>query len=40
LMCTRCGAVSWFGDTTKLAKLRVKPDKDAQSKAAAEPEPG
>jgi excisionase family DNA binding protein len=31
LMCTRCGAVSWFGDTTKLAKLRVKPDKDAEA---------
>ncbi len=23
LMCTRCGSVSWFGDTTKLAKLRL-----------------
>jgi len=24
-MCTRCGAISWFGDTKKLAKLRVSP---------------
>ncbi len=23
LMCTRCGSVSWFGDTTKLAELRL-----------------
>src|ERR1041384_950647 len=23
-MCTRCGAVAWFGDTVKLAKLRSK----------------
>ena len=22
-MCTRCGAISWFGDTVKLAKLRI-----------------
>jgi excisionase family DNA binding protein len=22
-MCTRCGAIAWFGDTGKLAKLRV-----------------
>ena len=27
-MCTRCGAIAWFGDTGKLAKLRI----------AAEPE--
>lgn len=24
LMCTRCGAISWYGDTGKLARLRVK----------------
>src|SRR6266446_4269418 len=24
LMCTRCGAIAWFGDTGKLAKLRIK----------------
>jgi excisionase family DNA binding protein len=23
LMCTRCGSISWFGDTTKLDQLRV-----------------
>jgi hypothetical protein len=22
-MCTRCGCISWFGDTAKLSKLRV-----------------
>jgi len=22
-MCTRCGAIAWFGDTAKLAKLRI-----------------
>ncbi len=22
-MCTRCGAISWYGDTAKLAKLRI-----------------
>jgi excisionase family DNA binding protein len=22
-MCTRCGAIAWFGDTGKLAKLRI-----------------
>ena len=38
-MCTRCGAIAWFGDTTKLAKLRVKqplkdppPAQDAEQK--------
>jgi hypothetical protein len=30
-MCTRCGAISWFGDTIKLAKLRVKtPESDGE----------
>jgi excisionase family DNA binding protein len=24
-MCTRCGAISWFGDTEKIEKLRVRP---------------
>jgi excisionase family DNA binding protein len=27
-MCTRCGAISWFGDTAKLAKLRVEPPRN------------
>ena len=22
-MCIRCGAITWFGDTVKLAKLRI-----------------
>jgi excisionase family DNA binding protein len=29
-MCSRCGAIAWFGDTAKLAKLRSR----AQPKAA------
>jgi len=29
-MCTRCGAIAWFGDTGKLGQLRV----DAPAKAA------
>ena len=24
-MCTRCGAIAWFGDTDKLARLRIQP---------------
>jgi ribosomal protein S27AE len=24
-MCTRCGAIAWFGNTAKLATLRVQP---------------
>ena len=31
-ICTRCGAISWFGDTVKLAKLRIQ----AQPKEAGE----
>ncbi|HLX71642.1 MAG TPA: helix-turn-helix domain-containing protein [Verrucomicrobiae bacterium] len=28
-MCTRCGSISWFGDTAKLAKLRAEaPESD------------
>ena len=34
-MCTRCGAISWYGDTAKLAKLRIA----SPSKEAAEVEP-
>ena len=31
-MCTRCGAISWFGDTAKLGKLRVQlPESDGGS---------
>jgi excisionase family DNA binding protein len=32
-MCARCGAVVWFGDTTKLASLRIQ----AQPKEASPP---
>jgi excisionase family DNA binding protein len=37
-MCTRCGAISWFGDTVKLGKLRVEHPKtaDQASKPGAE----
>jgi excisionase family DNA binding protein len=33
-MCTRCGAISWFGDTAKLEKLRVQ-----LAPGGAKPEP-
>ena len=32
-MCTRCGAISWYGDTAKLSALRAQ----AQPKEIAEP---
>jgi len=35
-MCTRCGAIAWFGDTAKLASLRISPQ---SSKADQEAEP-
>jgi len=41
-MCTRCGAIAWFGDTAKLAKLRIpSPSKEADEVApsAEKPEP-
>lgn len=34
-MCARCGAITWFGDTTKLASLRTQ----AQAKESADPAP-
>jgi excisionase family DNA binding protein len=34
-MCTRCGAISWFGDTAKLAKLRTR---HAQADATTTPD--
>ena len=37
-MCTRCGAISWFGDTAKLAKLRVQPAQKDEPTGAPEPE--
>lgn len=27
-MCTRCGAISWYGDSAKLGKLRLQAPKD------------
>jgi excisionase family DNA binding protein len=38
-MCTRCGAIAWFGDTAKLAKLRVpSPSKETSQPAPSEEE--
>ena len=35
-MCTRCGAISWYGDTAKLAKLRIaSPAKETTETAPA-----
>jgi excisionase family DNA binding protein len=36
-MCTRCGAIAWFGDTEKLAKLRKRSaeEKSADSGSSA-----
>ena len=34
-MCTRCGAIAWYGDTAKLAKLRIA----SPAKEANEPHP-
>jgi excisionase family DNA binding protein len=36
-MCTRCGAIAWYGDTTKLASLRTpaRAKEDAESAPAA-----
>ena len=36
-MCTRCGSISWFGDTAKLAKLRSKAGTKDASGTAADP---
>jgi excisionase family DNA binding protein len=38
VMCTRCGAISWFGDAAKLAKLRVQPRQNEAEPGAPEPE--
>ncbi len=37
-MCTRCGAIVWFGDTAKLAALRVKSRATEGGQAGAAPE--
>jgi len=40
-MCTRCGAISWFGNSQKLAALRVKkaPGESAEPAPPPAPEP-
>ncbi len=38
-MCTRCGSISWFGDTAKLAKLRLAKSQTDDSTVSREPEP-
>jgi excisionase family DNA binding protein len=36
-ICTRCGAIAWYGDTAKLAKLRLpSPPKETNEPAPAE----
>ena len=37
-MCTRCGSISWFGDATKLAKLRLAKSQSEVPTDSAEPE--
>ncbi len=37
LMCTRCGAISWYGDTAKLAALRVQPPEGNGAASQLEP---
>ena len=37
-MCTRCGAVSWFGDVPKLEKLRVQRPSDTPKASSASTE--
>ena len=38
-MCTRCGAIAWFGDTAKLEPLRVLPPSEQQRPDEAPAEP-
>ncbi len=39
-MCTRCGAIAWYGDTAKLGKLRLpSPAKEANEPAPSGEEP-
>lgn len=35
-MCSRCGAIVWFGDTAKLAKLRIKSSQEQPTEAAGQ----
>jgi excisionase family DNA binding protein len=38
LMCTRCGAIAWFGDAAKLGTLRVQPRPAEGTQAGPAPE--
>ena len=35
-MCSRCGAIAWFGDSVKLAKLRIKSSQEKTSETASQ----
>ena len=35
LMCTRCGAIAWFGDTAKLASLRARAEQKQADETAS-----
>jgi ribosomal protein S27AE len=37
-MCTRCGAISWFGDTSKLEKVRTEVPPKSAADSVPEPE--
>jgi excisionase family DNA binding protein len=37
-MCTRCGAIAWFGDAAKLATLRVQPPQKHGDNSTADSE--
>jgi excisionase family DNA binding protein len=37
-MCTRCGGIVWFGNTTKLSKLRTAPPQKSEKDIAPPPE--
>src|SRR6266849_8037674 len=37
-MCTRCGALSWYGDTAKLAKLRLQAPQNDKGSGTPDPE--
>ena len=37
-MCTRCGAIAWFGDSAKLAALRIEPSAKSAERETPEKE--
>jgi excisionase family DNA binding protein len=37
-MCTRCGAIAWFGDTAKLGALRIKSEPEEGVQAGPAPQ--